>query len=274
MKKFWLKCGNRISTTLKWFLIVAVFAIAVPIGIDIAYKRPSLFPVFDVAWEAKDALAFYGSLLGAVATIFALRMTILFTRENQKEERRLSIMPYLETHKSEYKDIDNIPDAQGIIYLRINKDLITYQGALPEDISDLKRRQIELDAGELEPVVEGAMLYAETVGFFDENCVLLYEIENCGGGNAVNVNFKINNKDALPNFCITTTLPKKFVLIFNKDLLGENNKCELSFSISYSDVSSLGKYIQEESIIFYSNSKGELKTKQTEKCLLHKPVQL
>ncbi|MDR3585545.1 MAG: hypothetical protein P4L59_09490 [Desulfosporosinus sp.] len=48
-------------------------------------------------WTAGDILVYSGELLGATAAISAIILTIIFTQENQKSERQLSIKPHLQT---------------------------------------------------------------------------------------------------------------------------------------------------------------------------------
>ena len=61
-----------------FFLGVLLLTVGVPILINEAYKRHM---PYGVSWNPGDALAYYGALLGAVATIIALIWTISFTRK-------------------------------------------------------------------------------------------------------------------------------------------------------------------------------------------------
>ena len=72
---------NTIWSRISWGLALLFFGGIVPLGIDWAFKEPALCPVLEVAWKVEDALSFYGSLLGAAATIFVLLRTIKFTVE-------------------------------------------------------------------------------------------------------------------------------------------------------------------------------------------------
>ena len=85
MKKFWHKNKKTITSTVLITVILIFFVFVVPIIINWMYKTPARLPIFAMSWEAKDVLSFYGSILGAAATIIALTKTIKFTRENQRE---------------------------------------------------------------------------------------------------------------------------------------------------------------------------------------------
>lgn len=272
MKKTNQDKKKSIYRILGWSIIGIICSVIIPIAINFAYKIPASHSFLEMSWEAKDVLGFYGSLLGAAATIFVLRETILFTRENQKEERKLSIKPYLETNQYHYNKIEDIP-SDNVMFLDIEKTLITYYDKMPEQIINMFEEQKRiLNDIEVETIDKTVFEYAlET--FFNKKHVMLYEIENCGAGNAVNVEMQIGDFTIIPNFSISTTKPKKFVFILNDSLL-QNNKCVIDISITYSDVSSVGRYNQKEKFTFQRNSKGELQTVQFQNDLLTSPIEL
>ena len=78
-------------------IVVMLFVFVIPIVINWLYSRHASIPLFAMSWDAKDALAFYGSILGAGATILALVATFRFTSNNQKGEQKLAIKPNLQT---------------------------------------------------------------------------------------------------------------------------------------------------------------------------------
>ena len=102
---------------------------------------------------------------------------------------------------------------------------------------------------------------------------MLYEIENCGAGNAVDVEMNIGDFTIIPNFSISTTKPKKFVFILNDSLL-QNSEYVIDISITYSDVSSIGRYKQKEKFAFQRNGKGQLQTVQFQDDLLTSPEEI
>ena len=124
MKKLWQKHKKKILKIVAWYFVSIVFIFIIPIAINWAYKTPASLPIFSMDWEAKDVLSFYGSLLGAAATIIALKETISFTRESQKEARKLSIRPYLETQKYNYTDLQKIPTNLETLFIDVSKRII------------------------------------------------------------------------------------------------------------------------------------------------------
>lgn len=266
MKDFWFKHKKAIIEIVVWGLAAIVFIFAIPIVINWVYKFPASSPIFAMDWEAKDVLSFYGSLLGAAATIFVLTETINFTRENQKEERKLSIKPYLETQKYNYTDFDNLPDDKNIIYMEIKPNIISSQAGIPEEIRDIiesnSRKIFDQD-------------YSMNVkNYFDEHYLLYYEISNCGAGNAINVVMKINNEPVGQSFCITTASPKRFMFILNRALLEEFKKSEYKFVLcfEYSDIASIANYSQTETIMFFN--RNSLITYQNDSGMLSKPKEI
>lgn len=277
MKKFWHKNKKTITSTVLITVILIFFVFVVPIIINWMYKTPARLPIFAMSWEAKDVLSFYGSILGAAATIIALTKTIKFTRENQREERKLSIRPYLETRKYNYTNFDDIPDKKDVIYLDIMPNIITYQGGLPDDVSEIKniknRKAFEKNYN-LENLDE-AMYSTRIANYFNDKYLLYYEVINCGAGNAINVSFNINSRCIIPSFCVTTTESKKIMLVLNKELLERSGEYELKFAFVYYDIASLAKYYQTETIIFTNKNKyAELKTLQKSGTFLTEPMEI
>ena len=277
VKKFWYKNKRIILRSIISTITLIFFVFVIPIVIDWMYKIPARLPIFAMSWESKDVLSFYGSILGAAATIIALTKTIKFTRENQREERKLSIRPYLETRKYNYTNFEDIPNKKDVIYLDIMPNLITYQGGLPDDISaiqDLKNRKAYEENYNLQNLDE--VLYnTSTIKYFNDKYLLYYEIINCGAGNAINVSFNINSRCIIPSFCVTTTESKKIMLVLNKELLELSGEYELKLAFVYYDIASLAQYYQTETIIFTNkNKKGELKTLQKSGAFLTGPMEM
>lgn len=266
---------HPVLSKIGWLAVILFFTCAVPLILDWAFETPAIFPILAVKWDVKDALSFYGDVLGAAATIFVLQRTIKFTVENQKDERKASIKPYLETKKYNYTDVLKIPADQEITFLNISKRGITYQGALPEDIMDLRilqaRMQNELT---IDPFEQAAFdLRIDTL--MKQKYYLYYEVSNCGAGNAINVHLYINDNPMLPSFCVTTETPKKFMFILNSDLIGtDTNEYTHRLLFTYDDIASLARYRQSEYIIFSRNNSNNLKTFQQSGSLLTKPIEI
>ena len=78
-------------------VLVAVFAIVgVPLLINWAFTQPALCSFFAVSWDAKDALAYYGSALGFLGTVvfsaLALWQNHIIKNESDKRQELLDKM--------------------------------------------------------------------------------------------------------------------------------------------------------------------------------------
>ena len=277
MKKFWYKNKKTILRSVIATIALIFFIFVIPIAINWMYKTPAKLPIFAMSWEAKDVLSYYGSILGAVATIIALTATIKFTRENQKEERKLSIRPYLQTSKFNYTSFEGIPTTKDVIYMDIKPNIVNYQGGVPDDISgiiDLKNKRVFDKTYNLDGIDNG-MYISNVNNYFSSRYLLCYEIKNCGAGNAINVSLNINSRCFVPSFCVTTTESAKIMFILNKELLELSGEYVLKIAFVYNDIASLGKYYQTETIIFSNKNKyGELKTIQRADGLLTPPMEI
>lgn len=277
MKKFWYKNKKTVLRSVIATIALIFFVFVIPIVINWMYKTPAKLPIFAMSWEAKDVLSYYGSILGAVATIIALTATIKFTRENQKEERKLSIRPYLQTSKFNYTSFEGIPTTKDVIYMDIKPNIVNYQGGVPDDISgiiDLKNKRVFDKTYNLDGIDNG-MYISNVNNYFSSRYLLCYEIKNCGAGNAINVSLNINSRCFVPSFCVTTTESAKIMFILNKELLELSGEYVLKIAFVYNDIASLGKYYQTETIIFSNKNKyGELKTIQRADGLLTPPMEI
>lgn len=77
------KVGIVILTILGFVVLV----IGVPLGINASYQCDTVIII--TQWGASEALSYYGTLLGAVATIAALAVTIAFTKKQIQHDRFL-----------------------------------------------------------------------------------------------------------------------------------------------------------------------------------------
>lgn len=69
MDKFWEFLKKNWLAAFGCLIVVLVFVVGVPLLINWAFTIPAWFDFFSVDWEAKDALAYYGSALGFVGTV-------------------------------------------------------------------------------------------------------------------------------------------------------------------------------------------------------------
>ena len=258
-------------------ILFVIFVLIMPIVINWIYEQPALLPLLAMSWEAKDMLGFYGSLLsaviGAVAAIYVLQKTIQFTVDSQREERKLAVRPYLETRKYQYTDLSKISSGENTVFLTISKALITYQAEVPDDIID-KQKQIEhYRRSNAKKSIDIGIEDHIGLDYLARNYIFQIDLVNCGAGNAINVEFTMNQRPLLQTFCVTTQMPKRFICILNEDLISDG-KCELEFSLKYGDISSYAKYMQTEKVLFCRGYDKKLTTSQRRCDLLTPPVEV
>ncbi len=257
-----------LCVVLGFFLVFGI-----PFLINWAFTYLS-FEWLQIKWGASDALSYYGSLMGASATIYVLRKTILFTEKNQKAERVLTIRPYLQTYQRHYADVCTIPESDDILYFTVTNGIMTIERDTPDCIARLKMYHKKLHNREPINGKEKAICESINTDFFKNNYVMSYEIENCGAGNAVDVNLKINERPLFMNFCITTNKTKQMVFIFNNDLIKNTSATLLNLSITYTDVASLAQYVQCEKFRFSRSHNDNLQMVQFGEDLLTRPQQV
>lgn len=70
------------------FFLIVIFGLGGPILINWTYKYGVFHTYFITLWDVHDILSYYGTLLGATATIIAVTWTIKYSREDAKRDRR------------------------------------------------------------------------------------------------------------------------------------------------------------------------------------------
>ena len=61
-----------------WFCLIGI--ILIPLLIHIAFKIESPLSVLEAEWTAGDVLAFYGVLVGSIATVWGVYLSIEYSR--------------------------------------------------------------------------------------------------------------------------------------------------------------------------------------------------
>ncbi len=227
-----------------WVFIIAGlgFAVIGPIVINALYiKNEGYLTV----WDGSDVLAYYGSLLGAAATIIALVFTIIFTQKNQKEERKLSVKPYLQTKYYLLKEYSDARFGDSPLFVQLNNGLIESYSDLPDDLLDIKilkeRRNSYRD--QLGQIFLDRSIKEANEKFFGENYVIEYKLKNYGSNTALDIEMGFNDMTMPWKYCIKTDEIKKIFLIVN------GNISNLEINLKYYDIFHIGKYQQKESFI-------------------------
>lgn len=74
---------------------VLVIMVVVPALTQCAFTVYAPHPLFAATWTAGEFLGYVGGIIGAVATIIAVRMTIQFERDERLDDQRLNVRPLI-----------------------------------------------------------------------------------------------------------------------------------------------------------------------------------
>ncbi len=216
-------------------------------------------------------LSITAAIYGGLLTLVGVAWTIKDNSEKIKQERKLSIKPYLDVRYKCFTDITELP-TKDILTIELG-EIVVIHPTISDDINDLfiLRSRVYGTEERLAPAV-----YSLELAQFTASHMMVYTvIENCGAGNAIDVKLKFNGNE-ITSFCITTSTPKQILFVFKDELL-ENEKEEytkINISFEYTDVASFGRYKQDEGFIFGRNTCDELYVSQMQDDLLTPPVEI
>lgn len=250
LKKYW--------RALLIFFVVAI--IIIPFLIHICFKINMPIKFFQAEWSAGDVLAFYGVLVGAVATVWGVYLSIQYSRSNYQEDVKNRVLPFiaLTTLKVRSKfsplhiaDIcKKMSDPNEYeeykvekIYYIIEKGKITAKTGLTDE-QEQKLKQ-------------GGMCWeTNDSGTIQLVCIdlvtLPFELENVGNGAANRFRIGLNSQTtAEKDWQYTTPMPLKvgetlYVHVYCED--GVESKGSYILDLVYEDIYS-NKYRQRYGII-------------------------
>ena len=209
-------------------------------------------------------LSITAAVYGGLLTLVGVAWTIKDNSEKLKQERKLSIKPYLEVHHRFLTQISEIPtDVSNFVTIG---DIISMRRNLPDEISNSSASQ-EVSNGFVNSIRPSQYLL--------HHGLIYIEIENCGAGNAIN--FKLKYNDApISTTSVTTNNPQKILLILKDELFkgAEDEYIGIDLLFEYTNVSSLGKYEQKEQIMFGRNQEGNLYISQFGEDMLTSPKEI
>ena len=178
-------------------------------------------------WDAKDVLAYYGAALGAVCTVIALIMTILYTEFQRKESRKNEIKPLLDCDSEMLGANSSIDKESECILLKFER-LSSSSTIGTEQYNDIKSGK----------------------------CICIkYLIENLGSGNAIMVNFAINGHTVLRPFHIKINTKKTVYILMYQNYL-DDLFTTLNINLYYRDTDELAYYCQKEVLSYSDNVKA------------------
>lgn len=243
-----------------FFIFFVVAIIIIPLLIHICFKINTPIEFFQAEWSAGDVLAFYGVLVGAVATVWGVYLSIQYSRSNYQEDVKNRVLPFIALttlkvrsrfsifHTSDMHD--NISESNEYeeykvekIYYIIKKGKVTPKTGL---------------TGEQEQKLKQGGLRWETndSGTAQLVCIDLvtmpFELENVGNGVANRFRIGLNSQTVDENvWQYTTPMPFKigetlYVHVYCED--GEESKGIYILDLIYEDIYS-NKYRQRYGII-------------------------
>lgn len=110
MKQFIKKHALIIST------LALLFVLGIPVLINCLFKLHPSIDFFSAEWDAGDALGFYGTLLGAVATVGGVFLSIQYAQKNYREDERNRQLPFFALTymrpNSNYSPFQSLPTEQ------------------------------------------------------------------------------------------------------------------------------------------------------------------
>lgn len=292
--------GECLSMHIPWYkkiwiwiciIVILIVLISIPFIINESYKAGEGYITM---WGAEELLAFYGNLLAAVATIVSVIITILFTVNNQKKERKLAVKPFLQSESHPIFSPKEACAKQGnkTIYLTYPHDgtqgvssslsppYILEKRNNPKKIELDLNNDAKLDKKTVEEFVKDNAIDLDSqyvIAFAKTSSLNLDPIELLKIMTESVIEFKkeyyileysLTNVGAGPavsiNFTINNTpcLPsfsltvseRKSFIILLKSNLLNTSESTINFSFEYKDVISQGKYKQIENVTIYKEN--------------------
>ena len=163
--------NNRWKTIILYAVAFIVVAIIVPFAISAIFKIHPHRHIFSVEWTADGYLGYIGALIGAAATICAVRITIVNERKRQEEERIILAKPWLVSETLLLCSNKEIQEEENgsTTFVSLNGDLFGSGKGTP---SEIKSGSHEINK---------------------TDCVIKYEIMNVGGNSATRLKLTLDD---------------------------------------------------------------------------------
>ena len=202
--------------------IVIIFVI--PIIVSNVYRQPAYCSFLVAEWEAETYLGYIGSFLGAAATIYAVRATIVHERKQQENARIIAVKPWLASETQLLNSNGEIQCEENgrTIFVFLNGDSFGSTKNLPYMI---KKGPHEINK---------------------KDCVIKYGLTNVGGNTATGLSFTLDGKPLLPDFALAKDCKKEFIFIL--PLRENDEKSSYNLKFSYGDIVSNTRYWQTETL--------------------------
>lgn len=219
------------------FLSIVILIIFIPIpAIHILFSIHPDNQWWVAKWSAGELLDYFGSLMGAIATIIAVAITIRYTKLSQDEQNILQVKPYLQTKYTSLFSYQELYDnANNRIIISMSDELIESAYEKTWILNSIEKNEID-----------------NTV-FFQHYHILKYTLRNVGANSATNIRWTSNDMQLIPEFALSKDETREFIIIIDSNILKDDIK-ELNFKFIYDDVLSIATYSQKENITITSSS--------------------
>ena len=183
-----------------WLLAAGVAAILAPVFVHVAFSVEAPCSALIPTWTSGDVLAYIGALLGAIATIVAVFLTIKNSEETRKEDLRLSVLPCIavqdlrRVNRKSFIDVvreqsapnsdDGVTAKEPYAEVKIDREYAVYSAEGFHyccGLADEQRKKIEYHSVIPTEDAPGVMLFAANTSAY---LPLLFS--NVGNGTAVN----------------------------------------------------------------------------------------
>ena len=228
------KTDKRGKKKSKLLYIAALFAIIaiIPFIVSAIFKIHPHHNIFSAEWTSDGYLGYIGSLIGAAATIYAARITIINERRRQEEERIISAQPWLVSETLLLCSNETICKEENgaTTFVSLNGELF---GSSKETPWKIKNGSHEINK---------------------TDCVIRYEIMNVGGDTATQLKLTLDEYPLFPDFALAKGQTKKIIFVLPLRTSETHSKYVIKFN--YGDVVSSTTYLQSETLNIVEDEYG------------------
>lgn len=215
------------------YIFTIIFSICiVPFLVNAIFKIHLQHSAFSAEWSPDGYLGYIGSLLGAAATIIAVRMTILNEKKQQEKNQILASRPWLVSETELLNSNEEIQEeANGsVIFVALNGDLFGSSKNAPYMIRKGKHEINKTD------------------------CAIKYTLENVGGNTATGLRITLDGYPLFPDFALARDHKKE--LIFLLPLKTDEHESTYVLKFRYGDIVSQTMYSQTEALNITKDNYG------------------
>lgn len=267
MKKFFQK--HKVFAVLALALGLLLVTVFVPLCINWLYELPAPVRFFSVKWEAKDALAFYGTILASAVTIIGVFLSIKQAQATYHNDEINKVKPYfalsyynIHCHYSPFeyafrKDATKSDEENGEDYyeeVRTQKVYIIIEESgirFMDGLSKEQRERLEHLGCEWKSSGNKAWTLCRR-----QLLTLPFDAENIGNGAAVDTRIAFNKQGNIQRSAVLYTIRKDSSFYFqiyceNTDILANSN---YEIVLKYSDTIG-NSYVQKYPVFFRKEGK-------------------